>query len=658
MHLPGRSLPWRLAALLLTALHASLLAAPAEAGQDRWTPIGLGEGIVSALAVDPNVPGVVYAAVETAGIYRSTDGTRTWQWLGASTKDFDVWTDVVVAPNDPQRLYATSRPLDPISGAVFTSSDGGAHWRELDRRREGFASVAASPNGTLFVTTTRFGPPVSSEVRRSVDDGRTWSSVLITEHSSDPPLRVAVDPFAPDTVYAFGQAGLWRSTDNGLSFTRTGTWPNGELSDNVYGLAFPGNRPGFLYALMRSRLYRSEDGGLTWSGGVLLSGGFADLAVDPADPRTVYAVGFKIFVSHDGGDTAAELPQPPSSFAGIFPAIAISPAAPETLYVSSYGLGVVVSSDEGEHWTLQEQRGLTARQGTLAAAPSGRLYQTLPGRRTTFRSLDRGASWTPLASVENRIPTTLAEEAGAPDRLWAADGSLLHSTDGGASWSAVSLTNQPLYHVASPARHVVLAGGCGIWRTADSGRTWAPVLPCFVGQDGEERSYSVDRLGVPPGWPGAVWAEVEVRSTFGPQSWLVLFSQNAGRTWRTLARSETFSSFGTRTVAASRGVIYLNRGTALLRSRDAGKSWDPIAFPGRILSFAVDAADPDILYAATRYQGVLRSTDGGRTWSPVNAGLARLGRLWIEDIVADPKVPSVAYAFPAKGGIFQARFTD
>lgn len=619
---------------------------------------------MSALAVDPNVPGVVYAAVDISGIYRSTDAARSWQWIGAPTKDLDVWTDIVVAPNDPQRLYATTRPLQPISGAVFTSSDGGAHWRELDRRREGFLSVAASPNGTLFVTTIRFGPPVSSEVRRSVDDGRTWSSALITEYSSDPPFRVAVDPLAPDTVYAFGRSGLWRSVDNGLSWARIGTWPNGETVDNVSGLAFPRTEPGFLYALMRSRLYRSEDGGLTWSGGVLLSGGYSDLAVDPADPRTVYVVGSKVFVSHDGGDTAAELPRPSFDVVGIFPAIAISPAAPESLYVSAYGLGVGVSSDAGEHWTLHEQHGLSANRvfpDDFLAAPSGRLYQTLNGRlpATTFRSLDRGASWAPLTPPQNLKITELAEEAGAPDRLWAVAERLFRSTDGGASWSEASPSpNTSINHVASPAPRVVVAGGCGLWRTADRGGTWAPVLPCSSGRDEEERLLMVHRLGVPPGWPGAIWAEVEVRTSFASQSWLVLFSQNAGRTWRTLAKSNTFSNSGTRTVAASRGVIYLNRGTALLRSRDAGKSWDPIAFPGRIVSFAVDAADPDILYAATRFQGVLRSTDGGRTWSTANAGLARLGRLSILDILADPKVPSVVYAFPAKGGIFQARFTD
>lgn len=76
-----------------------------------------------------------------------------------------------------------------------------------------------------------------------------------------------------------------------------------------------------------------------------------------------------------------------------------------------------------------------------------------------------------------------------------------------------------------------------------------------------------------------------------------------------------------------------------------------------IQSIAVDAADPDVVYAATENRGVLRSTDGGRTWSPT-AGLATQGRLWVHDVVADPKFPSTAYALPGNGGAFQAHFGE
>lgn len=645
MHIRSRLLPWGLTAFLLTSL-VSLFAASAEAGENRWTPIGIGEGLVLSLAADPTAPGVVYAAAGLAGIYRSTDAAHTWQWRGAVTTNLDLWTDVVVAPHDPQRLYATTQPTQVASGGVYTSGDGGAHWQELFRRRVGFNAVDVSPNGTVLVAGQ------DGEVHRSVDGGQTWTLVLHPESASSQELALAFDPLAPATAYAGASNGLWRSTDSGATWTKIGTWPDGTPVDNVTALAFPGHQPGFLYALMRGRLYRSEDGGLTWTGGAQIPGLPTDLAVDPADPQTVYVTGLNLFVSHDGGATATQLPSPyPGFFNG---AAAISPAAPGTLYVSVVRFGVAVSTDGGEHWILGEQRGLSGNRfapGNFLAAPSGRLYHQPFGDGVIFRSLDRGATWSPLAPLPD-VLFELTEEAGAPDRLWAASNPLMHSTDGGASWSPVRLST-PVSRVASPAPRVVLAGGCGIQRSTNGGRTWTQLLTCDF-DDGDVDL--IRRLDVLPRWPGAAWADVEARRSGEGTTWKVLLSLDSGRTWRTLAQSTNFATV--LRAAGSRGVLYLQRDNSLRRSDDAGATWTPIALPGRILSFAVDSVDPDVLYVSTRQRGVLRSTDGGRTWREVNAGLARLGRLWVFDVMADPKLASTAYAFPVKGGIFHARFGE
>lgn len=630
-------------------LIAFLLAAGAEAGENRWTPIGVGTGVVKGLAADPETHEVVYAAVGMAGIYRSTDAARTWEWRGKATVTLEDWNEVVIAPGDPQRLYATTRPTQVSSGGLYTSGDAGRHWQELLRDRVGFDAVAVSPNGALLAAQ----PIPIYTVFHSADGGRTWTVVLQPEHSGgDLPLALAFDPLAPEVAYAGAGTGLWRSTDSGATWTQISTLP-------INALAFPGTAPGVLYALSGNRILFSENAGLSWSGGALAPGASSDLAVDPADPQTVYVSGGKIFVSHDRATTTQEITPPAPGNSQFHIQLAISPAAPSILYAGLYGQGVAVSTDRGEHWTIHDQQGLSGDyffRRVFHPASSGRLYHMPLDNGVIFRSLDRGAHWSPLAPVSAFSAPALSEEPGYPDSLWAATGeALFHSTDGGESWSRSSLSEGTL-SVASPARGVVLAGGCGIWRSTDGGRTWTEVFPCVIGDGGLLVFRRVERIGVPHGWPGAAWAEVVKLNTSGTSERLIVFTQSSGRTWRTLARGIGSDRLSHR-VAASRGVIYLVRGRTLQRSRDGGASWESLA-PGanNISSVAVDTADPDVVYVATANLGVLRSTDGGATWRQLNAGLARLGRLRVVDVMTDPALPGVAYALPFKGGIFQGRF--
>ena len=635
------------------------LVTSAEAGENRWTPIGLGAGTVRALAIDPTTPEGLYAAAASAGLYRSADGTASWSWRGVATPGLEDWGMVVTSPTDPQRLYAATRPVfSPGTGAVYTSADAGATWQELLRRPVGFNAVAVSRTGTLLASGEL------AEVYRSLDGGATWSLVLQPEFGAGGlQLQLAFDPLAPETAYVGGR-NLWKSTDAGATWQNIGmAWPDGQPIDNVTALAFPGTRPGLFYALMRSRIFRSEDAGLTWSGGALALGGYNALAADPTDPDTVYAAASAIFVSHDGGATVTELPSefPHAGSLDIVSALAVSPASPSTLYAAVDGIGVEVSHDAGLHWSLREQRGLSARTVFLdnfLPGVSGRLYQIPYVDNLLFRSTDRGATWVPRSTVPSGPFYQLTEEAGAPSSLWAATGSRgpLHSTDGGATWSVSNLGIEAL-SVGSPARGVILAGSCGLYRSADGGRTWTQTIRCVVGESRGLAFRNVTRIGVEPGSPGRVWAEVQSRNPAAGDSFLVLFSQNGGLTWRTLFRGAPVDP-GVRSVAAARGVIYLNRGHVLLRSRNAGRSWEvggPVS--DQILSLAVDTANPDLVCIATRRSGVLRSTDGGETWTDANTGLARLGRRWILDVRADPAAPSVFYAYPEEGGVFQIRFT-
>src|SRR5678815_1256655 len=117
-------------ALIVLAL-SSFFAAPGVSGStDSWSRSGPVVGIVTALAVSPSNPSIVYAGVtsrtggfgptNTTGIYKSTDGGSNWTRSGlVGTRLLSLAVD----PTDPNKVYAGTN-----SSGLYKSTDGGATW--------------------------------------------------------------------------------------------------------------------------------------------------------------------------------------------------------------------------------------------------------------------------------------------------------------------------------------------------------------------------------------------------------------------------------------------------------------------------------------------------------------------------------------------------
>jgi photosystem II stability/assembly factor-like uncharacterized protein len=130
---------------------------------------------------------------------------------------------------------------------------------------------------------------------KSTDGGKTWSNV---RPSGLPGLDVhgfAADPRNPRTLYAaIAGRGLYRSTDGGNSFSVVST----DVGAAVMALAVtPDGR--ILAGDMQKGLMVSRDAGKTWD--VNLRAGLMGLALDPADPKRVLAVGPGVLLSTNGG---------------------------------------------------------------------------------------------------------------------------------------------------------------------------------------------------------------------------------------------------------------------------------------------------------------------------------------------------------------------
>jgi photosystem II stability/assembly factor-like uncharacterized protein len=293
---------------------------------------GLAALLVSAVAVDPSNPDVLFAAAGNAGAFRSVDRGNTWEHLNLDIGEilFFYASDVLVDPSNPSDVYVSN-----VSGATFhRSEDGGDTWQEIaappffqlaaDRRTPGalwatgYDAVYHSANrGTTWVRVplpeslsfrelgdievSPSDPPAAEvlwvagavfgeddgrllpRLYRSADAGRTWER---RDHGlvGQAVASLALDPAAPDTLYAATDFGLFRSTDAGRTWTLRPPLV-GKVTQVV-------TTPTAVYAFLTGfGVMRSTDQGNTWSparrdlGAVLV----LDLTVDPTDPRRLYA---------------------------------------------------------------------------------------------------------------------------------------------------------------------------------------------------------------------------------------------------------------------------------------------------------------------------------------------------------------------------------
>lgn len=308
-----------------------------------WVPLGPGNigGRTRGLLIDPTNPNIMYAAGVAGGVWKTTNAGNTWTPLTDLLANLAV-NSLAMAPLNPSILYAGTGEGyfngDAVRGAgIFKTTNGGATWTHLASTNNSnfhyVNDIVVSPNNTNRVyAATRTG------VWRSVDGGISWARVHnpgINGGCLD--LAIRTDQ-ATDSVFAscgtFAQAVVYRNTDAGV----TGTW-TAVLTESGMGrtsLAIAPSNQNIVYALAASvatgtfnnglhAVFRSPGGGAagTWTARVrntdptklntvlltnpvfaffaecgfgssqFFNQGWYDnvIAVDPLDPNRVWAGG-------------------------------------------------------------------------------------------------------------------------------------------------------------------------------------------------------------------------------------------------------------------------------------------------------------------------------------------------------------------------------
>jgi photosystem II stability/assembly factor-like uncharacterized protein len=234
-------------------------------GGQHWLPhnVGLKEHVsyVNQFVFHPVQNETIYLAT-TVGVFRTTDGGRTWNEQMAGMKEVHIVVALAMDPKNPRLLYAGT------TGGVYRSRDGAASWQKFNTGLIPEDLLDASL--ALGVNTLAVDPVDSNIVYagttkglfKTTDQAASW--VRIGESLPDQFISsLLIHPTQHDILYVGGRAGVQKSTDGGRTWQAMNT---GLATLNIRTLVMSPRDPQLLYVGTNgSGLYRSTDGAATWT---------------------------------------------------------------------------------------------------------------------------------------------------------------------------------------------------------------------------------------------------------------------------------------------------------------------------------------------------------------------------------------------------------
>jgi photosystem II stability/assembly factor-like uncharacterized protein len=522
-----------------------------DAGR-TWQPIFDREpiGSIGAIAVAPSNPKVVYVGSGEAdmrsdiaqgnGMYKSADGGRTWARIGLT--DSQQIARIVVHPSNPDVVYvaALGHPYGPnAERGVFRSTDGGKSWqRVLSRNNDsdtGAIDLAFEPRNPNVVyaalwqtrrTPWSVYPPsngAGSGLFKSTDGGEHWTEIKGHGFPENPGrIGIAVAPSMPQRVYAVvdaAEGGMYRSDDGGATWTRASSdarvWSRGWYFGGVN--VEPRNAD-VVYSI-NVNVYRSDDAGKTFMPVKGAPGGddYHQLWIDPDHPeRRILGVDQGCVVSLNGGATWSSWFNQPT---GQFYHVATDNQFPYFVYGAqqdSGAAGVPSRTSFVDGITMEQFREITAGGESDNVAPDPSDPQVLYGGRVerldlrTWQTQNIPPGLTQLGNERRTWTLPLVFSHRDPHVLYFANQKLYRTADRGNHWTAISpdLTREDpgtppnldpataaLHQQTGPRRGVIytiapsrtadgdLWAGTDdglIWRTRDEGAHWENVTPAAI----------------------------------------------------------------------------------------------------------------------------------------------------------------------------------
>jgi photosystem II stability/assembly factor-like uncharacterized protein len=592
-------------------------------------------GRTNSIAFVPGQPNTMYIAAAQGGVWKTTNGGVNWFVITDNLPTL-ACGDVVVNQSNPNILYLGTGELNysgdsQYGDGIYKSTNAGASWVQVamgslvGTRCSQMAIDPANTNVVYFAGNLG--------VFKSTNAGTNWTNMNSGTNSN----CIILDPGNTQVIYITTggtSAGLIRkSTDGGNSWnTLTGGLPGGM---GRVQLAMAPSNSAILYASVSSSggsligLYRTTDNGSSWtlqasSPNYLGSQGWYDNAVtvNSTNPDIVVVGGIDLYVSTTGGTGLVQRCSWSTSNSNNFCHADIHRLAynGSVLYCMSDG-GAYKSTNDGTGWTDMNQT-LSTLQYQSADYDATNLMNIHGGCQDNNKEYTNNGGTTWVQRTTGDGGYTIIDPVN-PNYIYGSyvNGSIQRSANSGLSYANITpsgstggLFYDP-YEMAPGDHNTIVFGRADLWKTTNAQTVttggWTQIASTGV------VGGNVSAIGISWTNPNKIYT--------GTSNGRILVTTDNGVNWSTLTGYPYVSDFAVDN--ANDNICYASlggtTGTHVLKTTDGGATWSNItnALPNIAAnSLILRTAAPRMLFVGTDI-GVFQSTNEGSTWVSFNSGL-------------------------------------
>jgi len=602
-------------------------------GGDNWTNLGLKESEhIAKILVDPSetntvyvcVPGKLWSDSDERGVYKTTDGGKSWVKILKGANASTGCSMMALDPQSPKTIFAglwdfrrkgwTFRsggdgPTAPSGSGLFKSTDGGASWTELgDKSAKGLptkpwgrVAVAVAPSKPNVVYAVIEAEPPKNGLYRSADGGQTWEALDRSQAMIWRPFYFAnliVDPKNENRVYK-PDGNLIVSTDGGKSFSNISGGAHGDFHDVWID---PANTDHLIIGDDGGLWYSYDAGNKWWKADNLPVSQFYHVSLDMDRPYHVYG-GLQDNSSwvgeseYPGGITSSRWE---NMYGGDGFWMFVDPLDPDYIYAEYQG-GEIGRVNRKTHETRNikplphyKEDKLRYNWNTPIHVSPTRKGTIYIGAQYLFRSRDYGQTW-------DRVSPDLTTNDPEKQKQEQSGGVTVDNSS--------AETHTTIYAVSeSPRDATVIWVGTddgNVQVTRDGGKTWSNVVANIAGL------------------PKNAWVSSIEAGHF-----------DAGTVYATF----DLHAFG-------------NMRPYAYKSTDFGRTWSPlIASDSPVRGYAhvvkEDLVNKDLLFLGTEF-GLWVSLDGGKLWAHYKGG--DLPSVAVRDLAIHPRDHDLVIATHGRG---------